>query len=93
MLLNYPKVTTKVYKRCLPIINMNERNEEIISTLNFYKDKNVPIHLTLIADTWLNGKVISVSADRFVLQEEKLGEMLIFFDRIKDDGIVPRNEK
>jgi hypothetical protein len=33
------------------------------------------------------------SKDRAVINEEVYGELLLIFDRIKDDGIAPRREK
>ena len=69
---------------------MTERNETIYETAKFYKDKNIPIHITLKSSDWLNGKIMSVSKDRLILHEEKFGEMLVLFERIKEDGIIPR---
>ena len=71
-------------------MKMTERNETIYETAKFYKDKNIPIHITLKSSDWLNGKIISVSKDRLILHEEKFGEMLVLFERIKEDGIIPR---
>ena len=72
---------------------MQERNKRIGETLEFYKNISKPIHITLESGGWLNGTITSISEDRLVLQEEKYGEMLVLFERIKDDGIVPWKEK
>ena len=72
---------------------ITEQYETIRKTLEFYKDKNKSIHLNLMSKTWLNGKIVSIGDNSFVLDEERLGEMLIRFDRIKEDGIEPREEK
>lgn len=74
---------------------MNETNS-IYETAKFYKDKNVSVHITLKSGDWLNGFIVSVNSDfkdRLVLIEERFGEMLVLFERIKDDGIIPREEK
>ena len=73
-----------------------ERNENLYETAKFYKDKNISIHINLKSGDWLNGKILSINEftkDRLVLKEERFGEMLILFERIKDDGIKPREEK
>lgn len=69
---------------------MNERNKILHETLCFYKKKNISIHITLKSGDWSNGKINTVSDDRLILNEERYGETLILFDRIKDDGIIPR---
>lgn len=70
-----------------------KQNETIRKTLEFYKDKDQSIHISLLSGIWLNGKIVSIGKDSFVLEEEKAGEMLIRFERIKDDGISPRLAK
>ena len=70
-----------------------KRNETINETAKFLKEKNQAVHITLISGQWLNGLITSISDDRLVIEEERFGEMLIFFDRIKDDGIIPREVK
>ena len=71
---------------------MMTRNEQHNETAQFYKDSKKPVHIKLIDGKFLNGLIISVGDNRLVLQEEKFGEMLIFFERIATD-IVPREEK
>jgi len=70
-----------------------ERNETIHETAKFFLDNSKSIHITLHSGQWLNGKIVSVSDDRLVLEEEKFGEMLVLFERIIDDGIEPREER
>jgi len=75
---------------------MNERNNQLYETAKFYKDKNISVHITFKSGDWINGLIISVNEDfkdRLVLTEERYGEMLILFERIKDDGIIPREPK
>ena len=72
---------------------MNERNHAMNELAQFYKDKNKSVHITLKSGDWLNGIIVSISEDRLVLIEERFDEMLILFERIKDDGIEPREPK
>lgn len=75
---------------------MQTRNETIYETATFFKDKKQPVHITLESGRWMNGIILSVDKDfkdRLVLEEERYGEILIFFERIIDDGIVPREVK
>ena len=70
-----------------------KRNEDIFKLANYYKSTSTPIHITLVSGTWLNGIILSVNKDfkdRLVLMEDKFGKMLVFFNRIIDDGIVPK---
>ena len=67
-----------------------ERNETLYEIAKFFKESNKSIHITFRSGKWVNGKIISISQDRLVLDEEKFGEILILFERIKDDGIEPR---
>jgi len=69
------------------------RNKILHDTAMFYLDKKTSVHITLESNTWLNGMIVEVKEDRLILIDEKFGEMLIIFDRIKDDGIEPREEK
>ena len=79
----------------MPLLELKkmERNETIHEMAKFFKDNSKSVHITLKSGQWLNGKIISINddfKDRLVLQEEKFGEMLVMFERIKDDGIEPR---
>ena len=70
-----------------------KRNEMIYETARFFMDNQKPVHIKFHDGKWLNGIIISVNQDfkdRLVIQEEKFGEMLIFFERIQDDGITER---
>lgn len=67
-----------------------KRNETIYETAKFFLDSSKPIHITLQSNKWFNGTIVSLQKDRLVLDEERFGKMLILFERIKDDGIQPR---
>lgn len=73
-----------------------ERNEDIFKLANYYKANATPVHITLGSGTWLNGTILSVNKefkDRLVLMEARFGRMLLFFNRIIDDGIVPKRKE
>ena len=69
---------------------VGEPGQTIYETAKFFFDNSKSVHITLMSGQWLNGRIVSLSEDRLVLVEEKMGEMLILFERIKDDGIEPR---
>ena len=69
------------------------RNKILYETSKFYFDKKISVHISLESETWLNGIIINVKEDRLFLMDEKFGEMIVLFDRIKDDGIEPREAK
>jgi len=76
---------------------MNARkNNALYENAIFYKDKKAAVHIKFVSGDWVNGVILDVNKDtkdRLVIQEERFGEMLILFERIKDDGIIPREEK
>ena len=72
---------------------MKTRNQTIQETLEFYRENGKPVHITLQSGRWLNGIIIKTLADRLLIKEEANGEMLVFYERIKDDGIEPRGNK
>ena len=74
----------------------NETYKTLYETACFYKEKSKPVHITFKSGGWVNGTIVSVNEDfkdRLVLMEERFGEMLIMFERIKEDGMVPREPK
>jgi hypothetical protein len=69
-------------------------NEKIREVLEFYKEKDIAIHLNLSSQAWLNGKIGTTFEDKFILIENKLGEMLIRYERIDgEDGIEPMRKQ
>ena len=69
------------------------RNKTLYETSKFYFDKKISVHISLESNTWLNGTIAEVKEDRLFLIDEKFGLMIVLFDRIKDDGIEPREDK
>ncbi len=76
---------------------MDDTINALYETAKFYKEKKIAVHITLKSGGWLNGIIISIKSsefgDRIVLKEERYGEMLVMMERIKEDGIVPREER
>lgn len=67
------------------------RDEEMIrDKLNFYKDRNGSVHLKLkqpymsLTKPFRNGKVIELRDNSVVLDEEKLGKVLIYLSEITE---------
>ena len=68
---------------------MTIRDEEIIrDKLNFYKDLDEAVHLTLktgfvpVHTTFRNGKVLEVKEETLIFNDERLGKVLIFLKEI-----------
>lgn len=70
---------------------MTLRDEEKIrDKLNFYKDRDESVHLKLkqpymsVTKPFRNGKVIELKDNSVILDEEKLGEVLIYLNEITE---------
>ena len=77
-------------------MNDKKRTKDIFKLATYYKSAAIPVHITLGSGTWLNGIILNVNKDfkdRLILIEKKFGKMIVFFDRIIDDGIVPQREE
>lgn len=67
-------------------IRDEEKNREI---LQFYKDKNEPVHIKINADwnaavkPFRNGKTVNINENNIEFDEEVLGTIIIFFSEIK----------
>ena len=57
--------------------DMNQRRAIV-----FYK-RETKVHVTMISGTFYNGYVTEVSEDFFFLNDQKLGEKIIFFCELK----------
>ena len=55
------------------------------TTLNFFKDKNQEIHITLFSGIFYNGFIIDIEESKWflVFKDNKLGEVPIMFEDIK----------
>lgn len=73
--------------------NTTNRNRQLYEVAKFYKDKGVPVHVTFSSNKFANGVITFLEVDRMLLEEEDCGEILILFERIADDGIVPRKPR
>jgi len=67
-----------------------ERNEIIYETAKFFVEKSIDVHIKLKSGEFRNGSILELRPDRLFLQDERLGIMPIFFESIRDDGIVKR---
>ena len=69
---------------------MTIRNEDKIrDELQFYKDNNDAVHLTLITGYFMNGEVIFFNKDHIIFEDEKLGQIILYF---KDISSVMKRE-
>ena len=72
---------------------VRSRNQILFETANYYFKNNKPVHIKLITGTFVNGMITFLEGDRLLIMDNFFGEMLILFDNIKDDGVVPYKEK
>lgn len=67
---------------------MKMKNEDIKilqQKAHYFFDRKIPIHITLKTSIWKNGNIIEpISADFFLLDEFKDGQMPIFFLEVSD---------
>ena len=49
----------------------------------YFKEK-IPVHITLITREWLNGEILKIAKNFFLIKERKKGEMPVFFAEIYD---------
>lgn len=63
---------------------MNEQNDIIRRKLEFFKDKNIVIHISKKNGWFHNGKILEIASDFFILDDEKSGAMPIYFIEIKE---------
>lgn len=64
-----------------------EMIEILQKRLQYFFDKQIPIHVTLKENKFLNGYVKEVSADFFILDDFKEGEQPVFYIEILPNGI------
>ena len=70
---------------------MEEGKNGMLELTKFYKEKNTTVHITLHTGVWFNGHISNFKDDRLILIDDKLGEVLILFEKIKD--IQPKLDK
>lgn len=61
---------------------MNEE-EMTRKKLAFFQDHNVAIHLVRTDGRFFNGKVLEITTDHLILDDEKLGALPIYFIEIR----------
>lgn len=59
---------------------------------DFFKNKKVDVHISLKSGRFYNGKILDTEGDFIIMVDKKLGEVPIFFNEIKEDGIEPFTE-
>ena len=69
----------------------NEREEVIIKKLEFFKERNIAVHIVKNNNWFHNGIIKEINNDLLILTDEKEGDMPIFFMEIVD--VEKREEK
>lgn len=62
--------------------NETKRVETIRKKLNFYKDENLAVHIKKKNGWFHNGTISKIRSDFIILDDEKEGDMPIFFSEI-----------
>lgn len=57
-------------------------NETKRNKAQFFKDRNIAVHISKKNNWFHNGKILDIESDFLILIDEKEGEMPIFFDEI-----------
>ena len=70
---------------------METNKNELYKRAEFFKDKNVSVHITKKNSWFHNGIIIDLEYDFIILRDEKEGEIPIFFSEIIE--ISRREEK
>lgn len=72
---------------------VNDNHKLLYAKAKFYLDNNIPIHINYTSGRWANGTIIDLpeGKEMLLLNEEKLGRMVIFFEEIA--SLLPRMSK
>ena len=65
----------------------NDKDEDkdlLREKVNYFYKNNLPVHVIKKNKEWLNGEIIEVSADFFILKENKEGEVPVFYLEVFD---------
>jgi hypothetical protein len=66
-------------------------NEMIRTKIQTFFDKERPVHVDTKSGKWYNGFIREISADFFIINEFKFGEVPVFFLEVTDvTPFVPR---
>lgn len=71
----------------------NDNQNLIYQKAKFYLDNSIPVHINYVSGRWANGTIIDLpeGKEMLLLNEEKLGKMVIFFEEIA--SLLPRIAK
>ena len=50
-----------------------DTNEELRRKVEVYFDKHIPIHIITNKDSWINGYIVEVSSDFFIVDDDLVG--------------------
>jgi len=65
----------------------NDKDEDkdlLREKANYFYKNNLPVHVIKKNKEWLNGTITEISADFFILKENKEGEVPVFYLEIFD---------
>lgn len=75
------------------MIDKKERIEINKKKAQYFFVNNIPIHISLKEDKWLNGYIKEVNSDYFIIEEFEEGKIPVFYIEILPNGIAPYREE
>lgn len=68
------------------------RGHEIKKKVEYFLEDKKVIHISLKSGRFYNGYVVEIRTDFMIFNDKVLGELPVWFDEIKEDGIEPFKE-
>lgn len=63
------------------MINMNNENE--IKRSKYFKNKNIKIHICKNTGEFLNGLIVDIQDDFFIINDKIKGDQFVYFSELK----------
>ncbi len=74
------------------MIDQKQMIEILKKRADYFSRNSIPVHISLKTERWLNGNIIEVSDEFFILNEFEEGEKPIFYIEILPNGLEPFTE-
>jgi len=75
------------------MIDEKQMIEIIKKRVDYFYQQKKAVHIALKTEKWLNGKIIEISDDFFILDDFKEGKQPVFYIEILPNGINEYHEK
>ena len=68
------------------------KGDETKKRAEYFLAEGSKVHIGLTSGRFYNGKIVKIENDLLIINDDKLGELPIWFSQIKEDGIEPFKE-